>query len=247
LLNTFTGAEVLSEDKLFATLDPTTRQARFPSGRAVLMTDTVGFINNLPTTLVAAFRATLEEINEASVLVHVLDVTHPNVAEQAATVNDVLEELGADDKPIVLALNKVDALGPEGFDGLDPAVRSAIAKAVGADVLASAVAISARNGYGLDTMMNAVEATLEAEYDFVPVRVRFPFDRQELVDRFHRLARVEETTYDEAGATLRGSLPRAFVGRFAGFIQELPRALEGGRPDDVPVAASAPRPVAVAG
>ena len=249
LLNTFTGADVLSEDKLFATLDPTTRQARFPSGRSVLLTDTVGFINNLPTTLVAAFRATLEEINEASVLVHVLDVTHPNVAEQAATVNEVLEELGADDKPIVLALNKIDALGPEGVDGLDPAVRAAIAKAVGEDVLANAVAISARTGAGLDAMMNAVEATLEAEYDFVPVRVRFPFDRQELVDRFHRLARVEETAYDEGGATLRGSLPRAFVGRFAGFIQVLPQALEGGRLDAVPapLAASVERPVAVAG
>ena len=247
LLNTFTGATVLSEDKLFATLDPTTRQTHFPSGRAVLMTDTVGFINNLPTTLVAAFRATLEEINEASVLVHVLDVTHPNVAEQAATVQEVLEELGADDKPIVLALNKIDALGPEGFEGLDPEVRAAIGRAVGADVLASAVPISARNGYGLDTMMNAVETTLEAEYDFVPVRVRIPFDRQELVDRFHRLARVEESTYDESGATLRGSLPRAFVGRFAGLIQEMPRTIEGGRANETPVAADPSRPVAAAG
>lgn len=253
LLNTFTGADVLSEDKLFATLDPTTRQARFPSGRAALMTDTVGFINNLPTTLVAAFRATLEEINEASVLVHVLDVTHPNVAEQAATVNEVLEELGADDKPIVLALNKMDALGAGGLDELDPAILDALRKAVGADALANAVPISARNGYGLDTMMNVVEVTLEAEYDFVPVRVRIPFDRQELVDRFHRLARVQETAYDEHGVTLHGTLPSAFVGRFAGFIQELPRSLEGGRagemlPDvPMPMAAGEPASVAIAG
>lgn len=250
LLNTFTGADVLSEDKLFATLDPTTRQARFPSGRAVLLTDTVGFINNLPTTLVAAFRATLEEINEASVLVHVLDVTHPNAAEQAATVTEVLEELGADDKPIVLALNKVDAFGEAGLDGLDPAIRDAIESAVGSEALAAAIPISARSGLGLDAMMNAVERTLEAEYDFVPVRVRIPFDRQELVDRFYRLARVEDREYDEGGATLRGSLPSAFVGRFDGFIQELPRAIEGGRADEP--AALLPdvdtgQPVAVAG
>ena len=230
LLNTFTGASVLSEDKLFATLDPTTRQAEFPSGRGVLLTDTVGFINNLPTTLVAAFRATLEEINEANVLVHVLDVTHPNAAEQAATVMDVLEELGADDKPMVLALNKIDALGPDGLDGLDPAVRAGIERAVGAEVFARAVPVSAQHGTGLDDLMATVEVTLEAEYDYVPVRVRVPFDRQELVDRFHRLARVESTDFDQHGAILNGMIPSAFVGRFAPFITRLPRSIAGGRP-----------------
>ena len=238
LLNTFTGSTVLSEDKLFATLDPTTRQAEFPSGRGVLLTDTVGFINNLPTTLVAAFRATLEEINEANVLVHVLDVTHPNVAEQAATVNDVLEDLGADGKPVVLALNKVDAL-PGGIEGLAPEIREAIAASVGEELLANAVPISARKNVGLDDLMNAVERTLEAEYDFVPVRVRVPFDRQELVERFHRLARVESTDFDEHGAILRGLLPSAFVGRFEGFVQVMPRSLDGGRAGDPVVPAEA--------
>jgi GTP-binding protein HflX len=98
LLNTLTGAGVMAEDKLFATLDPTTRRAPLPSGREVLFTDTVGFINNLPTLLIAAFRATLEEINEATVLLHVVDGTHPNAVEQIQAVNEVLEELGADDK-----------------------------------------------------------------------------------------------------------------------------------------------------
>ncbi|MCA9161233.1 MAG: GTPase HflX, partial [Planctomycetales bacterium] len=93
LLNTITGAGVLAEDQLFATLDPTTRRIQLPGGREALLTDTVGFINNLPTMLIAAFRATLEEINEASVLIHVLDVTHPNAPEQAQTVMTVLEEL----------------------------------------------------------------------------------------------------------------------------------------------------------
>jgi GTP-binding protein HflX len=113
LLNALTGADVTAEDKLFATLDPTTRRRPLPSGRDVLFTDTVGFINNLPTLLIAAFRATLEEINEASVLLHVVDVTHPNAPEQMQTVMSVLEELGADDKPVVTALNKVDLL-PDG-------------------------------------------------------------------------------------------------------------------------------------
>src|ERR687895_153010 len=96
LLNALTGAGVLAEDKLFATLDPTTRRVALPSGREVLVTDTVGFINHLPTLLIAAFRATLEEINEATLLVHVLDVTHPNALEHAETVNHVLEEIGVD-------------------------------------------------------------------------------------------------------------------------------------------------------
>ncbi|WP_410339376.1 GTPase HflX, partial [Sphaerobacter thermophilus] len=116
LLNRLTDAGVLAEDKLFATLDPTTRRVTLPSGRTVLMTDTVGFIHNLPTFLVAAFRATLEEILEASVIVHVMDVTHPKAAEQAETVRTVLEDLGADSRPKVTALNKIDRLG----DGLTP-------------------------------------------------------------------------------------------------------------------------------
>ncbi|HLI50928.1 MAG TPA: GTPase HflX, partial [Thermomicrobiaceae bacterium] len=96
LLNQLVNADVLAENKLFATLDPTTRQIRLPSGREALVTDTVGFINNLPTMLVAAFRATLEEILEASLVVHVIDVTHERMIDQARTVREILEDLGAD-------------------------------------------------------------------------------------------------------------------------------------------------------
>src|SRR5690606_24866254 len=113
LLNRLAGADVLAEDKLFATLDPTTRRVTLPSGREVLLTDTVGFINNLPTFLVAAFRATLEEILEASLLIHVMDATHPKASEQAQTVHSVLEDLGADDRPMITALNKIDRLGDD--------------------------------------------------------------------------------------------------------------------------------------
>ena len=117
LLNRLTDAAVLAENKLFATLDPTTRRIALPSGRDALLTDTVGFINHLPTQLVAAFRATLEEISEADVLVHVVDLTHPNAEEQAATVRKVLAELKVGDKPTVVALNKIDELGGEVPDG----------------------------------------------------------------------------------------------------------------------------------
>ncbi|MDP9370388.1 MAG: GTPase HflX [Chloroflexota bacterium] len=218
LLNALTGAGVMAEDKLFATLDPTTRRMTLPSGREVLLTDTVGFINNLPTLLVAAFRATLEEINEATVLVHVLDATHPNAVEQAMTVGNVLEELGADDKLMVLALNKIDAL-PSGGE-VDAA---ALAAEFGFAQPENAAAISAQKRLGLDALLAKIEATLEADADFVPVRLSVPFDRTDLVDRFHRLGRVEETSHDETGTTLLGQLPAAALGRFAPFLLELPR------------------------
>jgi GTP-binding protein HflX len=220
LLNALTGAGVMAEDKLFATLDPTTRRAALPSGRDVLLTDTVGFINNLPTLLIAAFRATLEEINEAAVLVHVLDVTHPNAAEQAATVNEVLEELGADGKPTVLALNKVDA-----FDGDEQgrATLAQIAAELGEKLAAAAVPISAERGDGLPELLVQVERTLEEDAGFVPVRLAVPFARTDLVERFHRLGHVEETTHDEGGTTVRGTLPRSELGRFAPYVRELPR------------------------
>jgi len=117
LLNALTDADKLAEDKLFATLDPTTRRVRLPSGRDILVTDTVGFINNLPTTLVAAFRSTLEEINEADIVLHVLDITHANAAEQSQATLQILDELGVSDRPTITALNKIDLFD----DGVVPA------------------------------------------------------------------------------------------------------------------------------
>src|SRR5262249_31324196 len=110
LLNALSGASVRAEDRLFATPDPTTRRVTLPGGQHVLFTDTVGFIQKLPTELVAAFRATLEEIREATLLLHVLDITHPNAEQQTQTVLDTLKELDADNRPILTVLNKVDKL-----------------------------------------------------------------------------------------------------------------------------------------
>jgi GTP-binding protein HflX len=217
LLNALTGSSVLSEDKLFATLDPTTRRRALPSGREVLFTDTVGFINNLPTLLIAAFRATLEEINEATVLVHVVDGTHPNAPEQMQTVLDVLEELGADDKPVVTALNKTDRLVANG--AWDVGLTEVLERLGEASALAqNPVAISARTGMGFDQLMATVEAALEQDAAFVPVTLTAPFARSDLVDRFHSLGRVEETTFDETGTTLLGYLPERELGRFSPYL-----------------------------
>jgi GTP-binding protein HflX len=234
LMNTITGAEVLAEDKLFATLDPTTRRISLPTGREVLLTDTVGFINNLPTQLIAAFRATLEEISEAAMLIHVVDVTHPNAAEQVQTVNTTLEELGADEQPVVFALNKIDRFSPEELTDLP-----ALAEEIGAPQ--DSVAISARQGLHIDALLARVESVLEREDAYVNVELAIPFDRSELVDRFHTLGRVEERDFDEKGTTLRGWLPEREIGRFEPFIRrvavELP--IEPAAVEPVPARTSA--------
>ena len=222
LLNTLTGAGVTAEDKLFATLDPTTRRTELPGGREVLVTDTVGFINNLPTLLIAAFRATLEEINEASVLLHVVDVTHPNAAEQMLTVKNVLEELGADDKPVVTALNKVDRLLPEGSgpDALAAVAIDDLLATLGeaAPIATNPVAISGANGWGLERLFGVVEAVLETEAAYVSVVLSVPFDRSDLIDRFHRTGRVDDVRYTEDGTIVEGHIPSADLGRYAPFV-----------------------------
>lgn len=219
LLNALTGSTVMAEDKLFATLDPTTRRRALPSGREVLITDTVGFINNLPTLLIAAFRATLEEINEASVLIHVVDVTHPNAQEQVQTVLEVLEELGANNKPIVTALNKIDAICDDQEESID--IDQLVTRlGSAADLAINPVAISAQEHLGFDRLLARVETALEADDEFVSVTLTLPFARTDLVDRFHQLGRVEQRSYDERGTTLHGVLPARDVGRFSPYIAQ---------------------------
>ena len=160
LMHALSGADVLVEDRLFATLDPVTRRVRLPSGGQALLTDTVGFIQKLPTQLVAAFRATLEEMEEAAVLLHVVDVTHPAAAEQAQTVEDTLAKLGLAERPRLTVLNKVDLL--KGEDGtpvqrfedvdrrgwfLEPWARDG-------------VPVSAAKSWGLDELRYEIESAL---------------------------------------------------------------------------------------
>lgn len=210
LLNQITGADVLAEDKLFATLDPTTRRIILPTGREVLLTDTVGFINNLPTQLIAAFRATLEEISEATMLVHVVDVTHPNAPEQVQTVDTTLEDLAVDDRPIIYALNKIDALTDE-----QRATLPAIVPELG--IIGETVAISARDGVNIDGLLTAIEEMLQREEGFEAVRVVIPYSESSLVERFHTNGHVDEIDYVEAGTVITGTLPRRERARFARY------------------------------
>ena len=152
LMNALTGAGVQAEDKLFMTLDPVTRRITLPSGKQALLTDTVGFIQKLPTTLVAAFRATLEEITEASLILHVLDATHQNAPEQAEVVEEVLRDLGVAERPRILALNKADLLNEED------------AMPLHVDIMASSpIMVSALRGDGLDALRGRIEQALESE------------------------------------------------------------------------------------
>lgn len=201
LLNRLTDASVLAENKLFATLDPTTRRIALPSGRDALLTDTVGFINHLPTQLVAAFRATLEEISEADVLVHVVDLTHPNAEEQAATVRAVLAELNVADKPTVIALNKIDALGGE----VPEDIRAAL------ELPEADVPVSALTGQGLDELLVQVEAALTDT--MAQMTVCIPYNHSALVERFHRHGRVASVEYGEQGITVAGLVPQRDAAR----------------------------------
>jgi GTP-binding protein HflX len=200
LLNAISGAEVLVEDKLFATLDPTTRRVRLPQGQVALFTDTVGFIQKLPTQLIAAFRATLEEINDADLLLHVIDITHPSVLLQSRVVEDTLKDLGAIDVPIVLALNKVDRL-----DSLDQVQRMM-------REFPNSLAISAKEGIGLDELLAHSEAVLSGS--LVHIKACIPYRQGELVSLFHREGLVEWEDYDVEGTILEGRLPARFLKAF---------------------------------
>jgi GTPase len=165
LLKTLSGDNLFTEDLLFATLDPVTRRVRMPSGHEVLWTDTVGFIQKLPTQLVASFRATLEELGDADVLVHLVDITHPNAEEHYQIVERTLDELGLAGKPRVVAFNKVDGLAgkngaPDGLDGIEYALKAEHPEAV---------LISAVRQWNLESLLHTVEAQLAAADKRQPV------------------------------------------------------------------------------
>ena len=157
LLNRLTNADVIAENLLFSTLDPITRRIKTPAGRNVLLTDTVGFIQKLPTAVVAAFRATLEEVQESTLVLHVLDVTHPNAAQMAAVVEGILEDLGIADKPRLMALNKADLLD----ENVDAETLSRALQL--ADGELGGVFTSAETGAGLDTLLREIDDALNTE------------------------------------------------------------------------------------
>jgi len=208
LLNTIANADVVAEDQLFATLDPTTRRVKLPSDRLALFSDTVGFIQKLPTQLVAAFRSTLEEVNEADLLLHVVDISHANMAEQIAAVEEILDDLGAATKPTVVALNKIDRL-----DRTNPDDAQLLAQALTDNP--QAVLISAAHGVGLEQLLATVDAALRERMARIDALI--PYSRGDLVAMLHEHGTVEAETHTEHGTHLVGRLPVELMGRLAPY------------------------------
>ena len=203
LFNALTEAEVVAENKLFATLDPTTRHILLPNNQEALLTDTVGFIQKLPTKLIASFRATLEEVIDADMLLEVVDVSHENAIEQSETVSDVLNELEAGDKPRVTALNKIDLLEGEDPSELDTTLYP------------NAVPVSALQKVGMDALREKIAAVLASSME--AMRVLIPFDKSELVELFHRRGHVEQEEHMPDGTLLAGRIPRSLKGYYMGY------------------------------
>lgn len=203
LLNKLTKAGIYVADQLFATLDPTTRQLELPSGETVLLTDTVGFIQKLPTDLVAAFRATLEEIVEADLLIHMVDASHKNAQSQRLTVLETLEEIGASEIPILTVYNKIDLLSSDEIAGLREIAEP------------NAVLISALTGEGLTEL---AEAIASGTYQtFVLVKVKLPYEEGRLVSLMHEKGHVRDVQHLEDGILIEGMLPRQLLAFFEDY------------------------------
>jgi GTP-binding protein HflX len=205
LLNALTGAEVLVQDKLFATLDPTTRRLRLPSNQNVLLTDTVGFIRKLPHGLVEAFKATLEEVVQADLLLHVVDASHPEAEQQIAAVDAVLKEIGADGKPTVMVFNKVDQLNGS-RDGLSRSLERH----------PHGVAISATTGEGVPTLLAELGRQLRPIREFMELSV--PHDRAGVIARLHEVGQVVERNYNGKTARFKARIPPHLHEEFAPFV-----------------------------
>ena len=204
LLNTLTGSEVLAEDKLFATLDPTTRRLRLPTNQNVLLTDTVGFIRKLPHRLVAAFKATLEEVVEADLLLHVVDMSHSQAEEQIEAVNTVLEEIGASGKPTLMVFNKIDRVENGGLLNRN------------LERFPNAVAVSAVTGEGLAGLLAELGNQLRPARDFVELEV--PHSEPAVIARLHAVGQVVERDYNGESARFKARIPAHLHAEFAPFI-----------------------------
>jgi len=204
VFNRFTGAGVLVEDALFATLDPTVRRALTPDGREFTLTDTVGFVRRLPHQLVEAFRSTLEEVADADAVLHVVDADHPDPAGQLAAVRTVLAEVGAQGIPELVVVNKVDV-----------AERESAARLL-RDV-PGAVAVSARTGEGMAELMDRLAALLPRPQ--VALEVMLPFARGDLVNRVHAEGEVLGQEHTPEGTRLRARVRPALAGELAPFTR----------------------------
>jgi len=206
LLNTLSGSEVLVDRKLFATLDPTTRRVVLPDGWAVLMTDTVGFIQDLPHDLVAAFRATLEEVTESDFLVHVVDASHPHMYDQMAAVHHVLRELDADDKPMVTVFNKSDLIQDQ-----------YVLRKLVADV-PSSVYISAATHDGIPQLMKQLIKTIQDL--LVHVSLEIPYERSDLLSLCYDHGRVISVEYTQDRILVEAQVSHEIAGKLEKYRRE---------------------------
>ncbi|MEA2681801.1 MAG: GTPase [Chloroflexota bacterium] len=218
LMNVLTQAGVLEADQVFATLDPTTRAARLPGGMRVLFTDTVGFIQKLPTDLVEAFKGTLEEVTEASVILHVLDIRHPAMLEHFLATNEVLEELRAMDKPLLLALNKADLLDPETTEMIKRRGDWAPYEEV--------VVVSARTGEGMESLLEAVDRLTQE--GLVRIELLLPYEHAGLESELRERGRVLLLDYEDDGISITAEVSVGLAGRYARYRR--PPAKPGGAP-----------------
>jgi GTP-binding protein HflX len=207
LLNSLSDSDVYVADQLFATLDPTTRRVNIADNHVALFTDTVGFIQKLPTTLVAAFRATLEEIAEADLLIHVVDITHPQAHEQARAVYKTLTEIEADHIPILTTLNKIDQLSDP-----DEARQSLVD-------FPSAVAISALTGEGIPDLLQKAHTYLYE--DFLPIHVLLPYHEGGLITLVHEQGQVDRLEHVSGGVEIHGRIPGRLLSYFHPFQKDI--------------------------
>jgi GTP-binding protein HflX len=204
LLNAISGADVYVANQLFATLDPTTRRIKLPNGRAVLLSDTVGFIQKLPVTLVAAFRATLEEVVEADLLLHVVDASHPLAWDQIDVVEDTLAELDATRIPKILVLNKIDRgvnLGDVDLTGFG---------------YQEIVQVSATKNLGLDKLLEAVGSALASDMESITLTI--PYAQGDLLAAIHNSGIVDSETHSEKGVTVDARVPTRLAGRLKQMV-----------------------------
>ena len=204
LFNAITGASTLTEDKLFATLDPMTRRLRLPTNQNVLLSDTVGFIRKLPHDLVDAFKATLEEVIEADLLLHVVDISSPQAQEQIEAVNVVLDELDVAEKPTLMVFNKIDRVTAPG-----------LAKRF-TDQYPNSIVVSARSGEGFDAFMSELGKQLRPVREMLELSI--PHSQPEVIAQLHEVGQVLERDYDASEALFKALIPPSHRALFEPFI-----------------------------
>ncbi len=205
LLNQLSDAGVYAADKLFATLDPTTRKIYLPAGKECLLTDTVGFIQNLPTTLVAAFRATLEEINEADLLLHVVDAAHSNSDEHIESVNQTLASIDAEHIPTLMVYNKIDQFSTDEFDEF---------KETYADD--DVVFVSARDGLFVKELLGKLENKLYEQY--IAIHAKIPYDKGNLLSQIYSIGKADMVDHMRDGVEVEARIPTRIVAQYNDYL-----------------------------